>query len=110
MNTFITSLVTWVKNNILITGAILIVVVLLFFPKVLRGLFGKRRVRHTRRYYAARQTRPVRRRRRPLPRSVGMHKVRRRKQYTKGGKVKKPWQIKGSLAAKRHMARIRRMR
>jgi len=30
--------------------------------------------------------------------------------YTKGGKAKKPWQVKGSLAAKRHMAQIRKMR
>jgi hypothetical protein len=30
--------------------------------------------------------------------------------YTKGGKAKKPWQVKGSLAAKRHMARLRKMR
>ena len=30
--------------------------------------------------------------------------------YTKGGKAKKPWQIKGSLAAKRHMAKLRRMK
>jgi hypothetical protein len=30
--------------------------------------------------------------------------------YTVGGKKKKPWQIKGSLAAKRHMAQIRKKR
>jgi len=30
--------------------------------------------------------------------------------YTVGGKKKKPWQIKGSLAARRHMAQIRKKR
>lgn len=30
--------------------------------------------------------------------------------YTKGGKTKKPWQVKGSLAARRHMAQLRKMR
>lgn len=34
----------------------------------------------------------------------------RKRAYTKGGKAKKPWQIKGSLAAKRHMAKLRRMK
>lgn len=34
----------------------------------------------------------------------------RKRVYTKGGKAKKPWQIKGSLAAKRHMAKLRRMK
>jgi hypothetical protein len=30
--------------------------------------------------------------------------------YSVGGKKKKPWQIKGSLAARRHMAQIRKKR
>ncbi len=91
----------WIKSNILIAVGLLIVVVILFFPKVLRGLTGTRRIRHRRRFISL----PYRRRRRSLPRSVGM-----RKQYTKGGKAKKPWQIKGSEAARRHMRRIRAMR
>ncbi len=52
--------------------------------------------------------RPRRRRRRPIPRSVGY--PRRRRTYSRGGAAKKPWQIKGSLAARRHMAQIRRKR
>lgn len=33
-----------------------------------------------------------------------------KRSYTKGGKAKKAWQIKGSKAAKARMARLRRMR
>lgn len=95
----------WIKGNILLSIGILLAVIILFFPKLLKGLTGTRRVRHRRRAVAL----PYRRRtRRPLPRSVGMRKT--RKQYTKGGKLKKPWQIAGSEAARRHMAKIRRMR
>jgi len=65
-----------------------------------------------------RMTKPKRRRRRPASRIVygtsrnrAGTKVRTVKRvYTKGGKAKKPWQVKGSLAAKRHMARLRKMR
>jgi hypothetical protein len=98
-----TKLWIWIKSNILISLLILLGVTIVFFPKLLKGLIGTRRVRHHRKVIAL----PTRRRR-TLPRSVGMHKV--RKQYTEGGKVKKPWQIKGSEAARRHMAKIRRMR
>lgn len=58
---------------------------------------------------------PARRRRRarkPATVSRGAKRYLRktRRTYTKGGKAKKPWQIKGSLAAKRHMARLRKMK
>jgi len=103
---FFSKTIAWVKANMMLAGVALLVIIFLFFPKVLRGLTGRRRIRH-RRSIAI----PYQRRRRSLPRSVGMHKIgRTRKQYTKGGKAKKAWQIKGSLAAKRHMAQIRRMR
>lgn len=49
-------------------------------------------------------------RRRTVTRGARRYLKRTRRQYTKGGKAKKPWQIKGSLAAKRHMARLRKMR
>jgi len=91
----------WIKANLLLSIGILVAVVVLFFPKLLKGLTGRRRVRHRPGYYTARSGRT-------LPRSVGTHRV--RKQYTKGGRAKKPWQIKGSEAARRHMAKIRRMR
>lgn len=48
--------------------------------------------------------------RRYLRRSSGRPRVRTKRVYTKGGKAKKPWQVKGSLAAKRHMARLRKMK
>lgn len=58
---------------------------------------------------------PARRRRRarkPATVSRGAKRYLRktRRVYTKGGKAKKPWQVKGSLAAKRHMARLRKMK
>jgi hypothetical protein len=97
----------WIKANILLSVGIGFAVILLFFPKVLRGLFhSRRRVYHrigirrvsARTYY--------RRPRLALPRSVGTR--RRSTRRMKG--TKKAWQVKGSRAAKLHMARIRRMR
>ena len=82
---------TWLKSNPLYAVAAALAVVLLFFPKILR--FGK----NTRRRRSYRPVTPYRRK------TV-------RRSYTKGGKQKKPWQIKGSLAAKRHMAQIRKRR
>jgi hypothetical protein len=101
MKDFFNKILTWVKANLLLAIGILFAVILLFFPKVLKGLTGKRRIRHRPGYYTSRA-------RRRLPRSVGTRRI--RKQYTKGGKAKKPWQIKGSEAARRHMRRIRSMR
>jgi len=106
MKDFFDKVLTWVKGNWMIAAGILLVVIFLFFPKMLSGLMGRQRVRHRPGYYASRTI--TRTRRRSLPRSVGLRKA--RKQYTKGGKAKKAWQIKGSLAAKRHMAQIRKMR
>lgn len=55
---------------------------------------------------------PLKRRRRPsyvrAGKSYQFRRAKPRKQYTKGGKAKKPWQVKGSRAAKLHMAKIRR--
>lgn len=104
MKDFFDKIFTWVKANLLLSIGILIAVIVLFFPKLLRGLTSRKRIRHRPGYYAARSGRS-------FPRSVGL--TRRgvpRKQYTKGGKAKKAWQIKGSLAARRHMAQIRKMR
>lgn len=101
MNTFLTSVWTWIKANLVLSIVIGLGVLLIFFPKVLKGLFGHtRRVRHHRRVI------PYIRHRRHLPRSVGVPGSHRR--HTPG--TKRPWQIKGSLAARRHMAQIRRLR
>jgi hypothetical protein len=89
-----------------------VVAILLFFPKILKGLFGS----------------APRRRRRPGTRVVGVSNYSRRpRQRNTVSRVKtigrlrrpgirrrkgakKPWQIKGSLAARRHMALIRKRR
>ena len=98
MKTFFDNLIVWIKANVLIFVIILAVALFLLFPRQLKKLIrgAPRRRRHT---VAAAIPR------RKLPRSVGTQK-----QYSKSGKVKKPWQIKGSEAARRHMAKIRRMR
>jgi hypothetical protein len=102
MKDFFNKALAWIKDNMIIAICLLIGIVILFFPKLLRGITGTRRIRHRRSIVAL----PYRRRR--LPRSVGLRRA--RKQYTKGGKAKKPWQIAGSEAARRHMRKIRAMR
>ena len=103
MTNFFNTIWLWVKGNMIISIVILFAIVIIFFPKLLSGLTGKKRIHHRPSYYAKIRTRSGR----SLPRSVG---TRKRKQYTKAGTAKKPWQIKGSMAAKRHMAKIRKMR
>lgn len=92
MKETIDKIMTWIKGNLLLAIGAGILLAILLFPRIIRKLLGTN----------------YRHRRRNIPRSVGMRKTRRR--YTKGGKAKKPWQIKGSLAAKRHMARLRKRR
>jgi hypothetical protein len=103
MTEFFASVWNWIKSNMLITIGIAIVLVLVLFSKSLKKLFGNK----------------PRRRRRMLPRSVNVprrhvatHRMRskKRKEYNKDGTQKKAWQIKGSEAARRHMAKIRSMR
>lgn len=48
--------------------------------------------------------------RRYLRKAAGRPRTKSKRVYTKGGKAKKPWQVKGSIAARRHMARLRKMR
>lgn len=87
----LTTVTEWIKNNktvAIIAGA---AIVLLIFGK---KLFSS----------------SARRRRRIIPRSVGVRRRTARRSYTAGGKAKKPWQVKGSEAARRHMARLRRMK
>lgn len=88
-------IIAWIKGNIWLAIGGAAVITLLFFPKLFKGRTTRRRRRlaTTGRSYGTRRRRSA-----------------TRKQYTKGGKAKKPWQIKGSLAARRHMAQIRRRR
>jgi hypothetical protein len=92
MNDLFSKIMAWIKNNPMIAIGAALVAVLLFFPKLLK--FGATR----------------RRRRRTIPRSVGVRRRTVRRHYNKAGKRLKAWQIKGSLAAKRHMAQIRKRR
>lgn len=97
MTDFINKTIAWIKANWIIAIFGGIAVIILFFPRLLRGLFGGR----------------PRRRRRTVNTFVPRSRGRRYKpavQRSKNGRVKKPWQIKGSEAARRHMAKIRRMR
>ena len=101
MKEFFDKTILWVKSNWMIAAGILLVLIFLLFPKMFRGLLGtKRRIKHRPGYYITRRTRP-RTMRRSLPRSVGLNR---------NGSRKKAWQIKGSQAARRHMAQIRRLR
>ena len=113
---------TWVKSNVLLAIIGLIAVVVILFPKLLKGLFRTRphadqwytraaRERRKERKRPATRTRTVTRVRtrsgKPLPRSAG-----RTNRIIKSGvnRGKKAWQIKGSPEARRHMANIRRKR
>lgn len=101
----LTGIWTWIKSNMLLALGIAVGVLLLFFPKVLKGIFGTtRRVRHRRNVRRAIGVTVTGRHRMPRRRPVTRRRITRRKG------AKKPWQIKGSLAARRHMAQIRRRR
>ena len=105
MNT--TNLITWIKNNVLISVIVGLIAVFLFFPKLLKGITGsapRRKRRAIRSVHSSNVRRAIGARRRTirLPRRASV------KRKMKG--AKKPWQIKGSLAARRHMALIRKRR
>lgn len=89
-------IIEWLKaNKILAIGA---AALLFLAPK----LFKTRR--RTRRRRVTPVSAPRRRRARATV-------ARRRKTTGRSGKkVKKAWQVKGSIAARRHMARLRKMR
>jgi len=89
----------WIKNNVWLSVGILAAALLLFFPKLLRQT--RRRTR--------RRVAPITRRR-TRRRSYTTPVKRAKRNYSRGTAKKKPWQIKGSLAAKRRMAQIRKRR
>lgn len=93
----------FIKNNktiALILGAVAAMFVLK------KGFKPQRRRRRTPRYVSVLQAS----RRRSASRRSAPRIRRAKRVYRKGGKAKKPWQVKGSLAARRHMARLRKMR
>jgi len=70
----------------------------LALPTMFKRPRRRRKVRPVR--YSSRRRRKTRSGK-PIPRSVGTGKRKRAKQ---------PWQVKGSEAARRHMAKLRKMR
>ena len=88
----------WIKENVWLSVGILAAVLLLFFPKLLRSP----RKRTRRRSAPITRHRRIRRPKAPVRRA--------KRNYSKSGAKKKPWQIKGSLAARRRMAQIRKRR
>jgi hypothetical protein len=125
MNNFFSNAIAWVKANIILSIVILLAVILLFFPRLLKGLFGGSSGHrpgfvksHTRGGSLKAGWRPdgtggwtqraksVKHRKtksgKPIPRSVGTGKK------TKKGKLARL--VKGSPAAKAYMAKIRKMR
>jgi hypothetical protein len=103
MSDFFTKAIAWIKANVLLAIGIGILIVVLFFPKLLRHVIGptRRRVHH-------RVVRETRHRRNVRKAITGTYRRRPRSRTMKG--AKKPWQVKGSRAARLHMAKIRRMR
>lgn len=124
MNDFFTKAIAWIKANLLLSiGLLLVIVFLLFGRQVKRLLFGTRRVKHRKPKAIVRRIRSRRARtmRKPLPRSVGMHKVSGRGypkagggyvpfKKNKDGSIKKAWQVAGTVAAKSRMSKLRRAR
>lgn len=97
------SIIKFITENKIIAAAIGFVALLLFFPRMFRQ---RRRARRRARVVAYRTATRVARRstRRTVRRAT------RTARRSSGRKAKKPWQIKGSRAAKLRMARIRRLR
>lgn len=88
MNEYFSKAIEWIKANKILAAVIGLALGVFLLPRILKKLKPRRR---RRRSYAV----TTRRHRRPATRHYGI-------------KRKRPWQIKGSLAARRHMARIRR--
>lgn len=102
MNETFEKIKAWVMGNPYLAAGAALLGILLFFPKLLRLGTTRRRRRRPVTY-----RRPVTRRRRM---AAPVARRRTKRNYAKGGARKKPWQIKGSLAARRYMAKIRRKR
>jgi hypothetical protein len=103
----LTSIMTWIKSNLLISIGVALVAVVLLFPKLFKGLLGslpRKRRRGTRIYGRPSIRRPTRS---TVSRIRTIGRIRRPGLRRRKG-AKKPWQIKGSLAARRHMALIRK--
>ncbi len=89
-----------------------LVVILLLFPKLVKGVFGTTRRRKRRSTHSANVHRAIIHHSKPAQKRTSRRYVigRLRRPGTRKHRSgeKKPWQIKGSLAARRHMALIRK--
>jgi len=103
MKAFFDTVIAWIKGNLWLSIGILAVILFVLFPRQIKKMF----VSSPRRKRVVHQVKTSSRRR--IPRSVGLRKV-NKPSYNKNGTKKKPWQIKGSPAARRRMAQIRRKR
>jgi len=104
MTDFFSKAIAWIKANILLAIGIGILIIVIFFPKVLRHIIGpKRRVVH-------RVVRETRHRRNVRKAITGSYRRRPSTRTRRMKGAKKPWQVKGSRAARLHMAKIRRLR
>jgi hypothetical protein len=123
----IDKIINWIKNNVMLFIIIAVAAVFLFFPRMFRGILGtshKRRHHKNyilKRHYSAPGKRRVRTNRKPIPRSVGLHKISGRGypkagggyipfKHNKDGSIKKAQFVAGTLAAKRRMASLRKQR
>ena len=131
MREFFNGILSFIKTNYIISALVGIVFIFLFFPRLFKGLTGKRRVKHRPGWKFAksnpRAVKKPRRRRaggtrsgKPMPRSVGTRSS--KKGYpkvgggyipfkkNKDGSIKKAWQVGGTVAAKSRMSKLRRAR
>jgi hypothetical protein len=120
-----TTILTWIKNNILLAVGIAIVIVILFFGTGLKRMFRPHRVHHRRRISVTPRRKTYRslvwKMRKSFPRSVGMHKASGRGypkagggyipfKRNKNGTIKKAAFVSGTVAAKRRMSHLRNLR
>jgi len=121
----------FIKTNYIISALVVIVFVFLFFPRLFKGLAGRKRIKHRPGWKFAKSnpraiTKPRKRRTggtrsgKPIPRSVGTRSS--KKGYPKAGggyipfkknkdgSIKKAWQVGGTVAAKSRMSKLRRAR
>jgi hypothetical protein len=108
MTDILNKAIAWIKANFLLAIAIGIAIIIVFFPKLLRHIIGSKRRIHHRTVRSLPVRRNIRHRRNVRYAITGSYRRRPSRRRMKG--AKKPWQIKGSRAARLHMAKIRRMR
>lgn len=120
----ITKITDWIKANFIIAIIVgLALIYFLFWKQIKRLISPVRRVHHRRHIKAlpAKRRRLVRVNRKPLPRSVGLHKASGRGypkagggfisfKRNKNGTIKNAKFVAGTVAAKNYMAKLRRAR